>query len=126
VYKTAGYKCEICGGQGRRHPVECHEVWHYDDKARVQKLERMIALCPACHEVKHIGLAEVRGRAQEAMKHLAKVNGWTFPQAMRYVSWAFEVWQHRSRFQWKLDLSHLASHGVRIDNIKPQQGRPEA
>ncbi|MEG5910519.1 hypothetical protein [Enterobacter mori] len=29
--RTAGWKCQICGGKGPRWPVECHEIWHYDD-----------------------------------------------------------------------------------------------
>jgi hypothetical protein len=64
VYRQADYRCEICGGKGPEHPVECHEVWRYDDRTSVQMLVRMIALCPACHQVKHIGLANVHGRAR--------------------------------------------------------------
>ena len=26
-YKQAGNKCEVCGGEGRAHLVEAHEVW---------------------------------------------------------------------------------------------------
>ncbi len=48
VYRQADYRCEICGGRGPEHPVECHEVWRYDDRTHVQMLVRMIALCPAC------------------------------------------------------------------------------
>jgi hypothetical protein len=62
VAAQTGNRCEICGGRGRRWPVECHEVWHYDDEVKVQRLERLAALCPACHEVKHAGLASKRGR----------------------------------------------------------------
>jgi hypothetical protein len=46
VAAEAGKRCEICGGRGRRWPVECHEVWHYDDATKVQRLERLVALCP--------------------------------------------------------------------------------
>src|SRR5574337_1863360 len=51
--------CEICGGVGPKHPVECHEIWEYDEKNRTQKLAGMIALCPDCHMVKHFGFARV-------------------------------------------------------------------
>lgn len=27
VYEQADRRCEVCGGRGSRHPVECHEVW---------------------------------------------------------------------------------------------------
>ncbi len=113
VYRRAGYTCEICGGTGPKHPVECHEVWRYDDDRKVQRLVRMIALCPACHRVKHIGKASVDGRYAEARRHLAQVNGWTQEQAERYVKASFRVWKRRSRHAWTLDVSILESERYR-------------
>ena len=46
VYAKANNICEICGGKGNKHAVECHEIWEYDDKEHIQKLIGMIALCP--------------------------------------------------------------------------------
>jgi hypothetical protein len=112
VYERANHRCEVCGGRGTRHPVECHEVWEYDEAAGVQRLLRMIALCPACHEVKHIGLAGVKGRGEIAEAHLATVNGWTPDTAARHVSEAFAVWRARSRQSWSLDISSLEIYGV--------------
>ena len=60
VAADAGDRCEICGARGRRWPVECHETWDYDDDRKIQRLQRLVALCPACHEVKHAGLASKR------------------------------------------------------------------
>jgi transposase-like protein len=106
-YKKAGYKCEVCGGKGPKHPVECHEIWKYDDEELTQTLEGMIALCPSCHEVKHIGLAGIRGRQAQAIEHLSKVNGITFEEATLYVEHCFEEWSRRSQKEWKLDISIL-------------------
>jgi hypothetical protein len=107
VYRQADYRCEVCGGRGPEHPVECHEVWRYDDRTRVQLLIRMIALCPACHEVKHLGFANVKGKGAQARAHLARVNGWTPAQADAYISEAFRVWAQRSGGPWTLDLEGL-------------------
>jgi hypothetical protein len=107
VYRQAGYRCEICGGRGPEHPVECHEVWRYDDRTRVQLLVRMIALCPDCHQVKHIGLANVRGNGAKARAHLARVNGWALEQADTFIGEAFRVWAQRSQGPWTLDLEGL-------------------
>ena len=101
----AGNRCEVCGGRGPRWPVECHEIWSYDDKNYIQKLEGLIALCPSCHEVKHIGLAGVRGRSLKAEKHLAKVNGWSEEDVRNYIEYSFELWSRRSKHEWNLDLS---------------------
>jgi hypothetical protein len=112
VSEKAGRRCEVCGGRGNRHPVECHEVWEYDEQAGVQRLIRMVALCPACHEVKHIGLAGIRGRGEIARDHLARVNDWAPEVAARYVNEAFDLWRMRSRRNWSLDISSLAAYGI--------------
>lgn len=107
VYRRADYECEVCGGQGDEHPVECHEVWSYDDAAHVQTLERMIALCPACHEVKHFGYASSQGHQTRAMEHLAEVNDWSFQTAIQHVENAFDTWRKRSKHEWTVDTSIL-------------------
>lgn len=107
VYKKAGNVCEICGGIGNNHPVECHEVWEYDEKTHVQKLARMIALCPDCHSVKHLGRAQFVGIYEKAFKHLMKINGWDKHTAEQYVKNIFIQWENRSKHQWKLDLDEL-------------------
>jgi hypothetical protein len=113
VAAAAGNRCEVCGGRGRRWPVECHEVWAYDDNQRIQRLERLVALCPACHQVKHAGLASKRGRLEAVVEHLAEVNGWTADDAGLYLEAAFEIWAARSRHQWRLDISVLrARYGI--------------
>ena len=110
VYRAAGYKCEICGGVGDKWPVECHEVWHYDDEHHAQTLVRMIALCPACHAVKHMGRSFAVGKGSQALVHLAAVNGWSVLEAARYYADAFDVWEERSRHKWRLDLSALQAY----------------
>ena len=112
TYRVYRYRCGVCGGVGERHPVECHEIWRYDDAKRIQKLMGLIALCPPCHEVKHMGFANTRGRGAIATAHLAKVNGWTLPEAARYVQKQFAVWMQRSRFDWQVDLEWLEERGI--------------
>lgn len=107
TYAAANNRCEICNGVGPSHPVECHEKWHYDDKKKIQKLEGLIALCPACHKVKHIGLSEARGEYEEALAQLCKVNKWDSIEATEYVQAVFDLWHLRSRHQWKVDISVL-------------------
>lgn len=107
VRQRSGDKCEVCGGVGSRWPVECHEVWDYDDVARVQRLEGLIALCPSCHEVKHIGRAEAVGNLDRAVLHLMRVNNWTDDEAEVYIYDAFTTWRARSDHDWTLDISYL-------------------
>ncbi len=110
--QAAGYRCEICGGRGSKWPVEAHEIWDYNDSTHVQTLMGLIALCPDCHSVKHMGLAVARGREKQALEHLAHVNGWTVDDAQLYVEVQFEVWSQRSTHSWTLDIGWLAQHGI--------------
>ncbi len=107
--ERAGHRCEVCGAGAR---LECHEVWEYDDERHVQRLSGLTALCSRCHEVKHIGLAGVRGRGERAMRHLARVNGWSAQDAELYVESVFETWHRRSRHDWALDIGWLDRHGI--------------
>jgi len=112
VYKRANYKCEICGGKGKRWPVECHEVWQYDDEANRQTLVRMIALCPSCHAVKHIGRTSATGDLESAIKHICKVNGWSRQDAKLYIEASFEVWASRSIKEWDVNIEALKEYGI--------------
>ncbi len=122
IYQKANYLCEVCGGRGEKWPVECHEIWLYDDKNHEQKLSGLIALCPSCHEVKHIGLAGVRGRADIAEAHLIKVNGWTRKQAEEYLEKVKAVWRKRSLYDWEIDFTWLEEQfGIRIESKTQKQ-----
>jgi hypothetical protein len=112
--ERAGARCEVCGGRGTRWPVECHEIWEYDDEKHIQTLVGLIALCPMCHAVKHIGRQFAIGRAHYAIMHLSKVNNWGEEDVEAYLEHCFEQHAFRSRFQWELDVSYLATLGLKV------------
>jgi hypothetical protein len=114
VYERAGDRCEICGRRGSEHPVECHEIWEYDEDRSVQRLAGLVALCPSCHEAKHIGYASSIGRGSQARAHLARVNGWSMEDVELYLEMQFEQWSRRSQHEWSLDISWLSQFGMDI------------
>ena len=120
-YKKANYVCEICNdngkNQGYNHPVECHEIWEYDDEKNIQKLGGLISLCPKCHKVKHVGLAEINGELDLVIKHITKVNKITKEEATTSIENAMLTWNMRSQYEWKLDISYLDDYLIN-DNDK--------
>lgn len=104
-YALAGNICEICGGKGRRWPVEAHEIWDYNEASKTQCLKGLIALCPRCHEVKHIGRAFAVGNGGRAVQQLMTVNNWSEADTQNYIKAAFETWDKRSGEDWTLDVS---------------------
>lgn len=112
-------RCECCG---RYADLECHEVWNYDDHAQIQRLEKLCGLCSQCHEVKHFGLATENGRSAHVLKWFCSVNEMPPCDAIKYIERAFKVHSIRSQFDWKLDVSHLARFGVRLDRFGREIG----
>jgi 5-methylcytosine-specific restriction endonuclease McrA len=118
AYAAAGYRCEICGGRGPRHPVELHERYSYDEHAHppVQRITGLIVLCPACHAVKHMYrtgavAAENNNRAvlDGALRHLREVNGWTGQQLDRYLAQVRREYERREAIgPWTADYSALS------------------
>jgi len=89
--------------------MNLHEIWNYDDKMHVQKLEGLILLCRMCHHVKHIGLAGIlanQGKLDydKAIEHFCKVNDCTKKEFEKHKAKAFEIWRERSEYEWNQDF----------------------
>jgi len=116
VYQKANYKCEICNNKDPKHPIECHEIFEYDDKNHLQRLVRLVALCKGCHQCCHWGLWQLKGKEPKLYKHIMKVNDWTKLEAQKHVKESFETWNQRSQIDWDLDLSILVDqYGLNMD-----------
>ena len=113
AYKRSGYRCSKCGAKGR---LEAHEVWRYDDEKALQKLENVVALCRNCHEIKHIGRTQLKGRDADAMEHFMKVNHCSQMDYHAALAEANEEYFRRNRVEgWVTDVSWLKDKfGIKI------------
>lgn len=106
AYARAGGRCCICGRRATR--LEAHEKWSYDEKLALQKLEDVVALCHACHEVKHISRTQLMGRGMEAMEHFMKVNGVSQMEYHAALQQSNEEYLRRNKVEgWVTDISWL-------------------
>ncbi|HGU9824348.1 TPA: hypothetical protein ACNFPD_003454 [Enterobacter cancerogenus] len=69
-----------------------------------------------------MGFSELRGKKDEAVAHLALVNGWSLQGAFDYVDEAFDVWRERSRHAWQLDISWLETQGIKLQDETASEG----
>lgn len=113
-YQRSGYVCEICGGVGLTHPVECHENWHYDIKTNKQTLISAMCLCPSCHECHHLGFSlsvtnNKVATAKRLIDYLADINKITTNQATALFVDAFKMWAYLSYVtpKWDLDINNV-------------------
>ena len=105
--------------------LEAHERWSYNEETKIQKLERIIALCHRCHSLTHHGLAGIRQVHKFAEKHLMKVNGWTEVQVSEHCVEQWSLWKERSKIEWKLDVSLISDSGLEVVPIKMTKKQEE-
>lgn len=105
--------CEVCHhpsfyGDGTRNP-DCHEIWEFDGAASppTQRLVGVVALCGACHETQHSGLAELNDRWDSVIATLCRVNGWDRTDAEADIERSRERYRDLSNIEWDLDLTLL-------------------
>ena len=103
LVKALGGECSVCG---YNKIVEIHHI-----NGRVSdEFDNLMALCPNCHLVKHIGHATNIGLGLHAVKHLAKINKWSTKQALDYRDKAYALWLTRSRFSWEMNISFIEEY----------------
>jgi len=109
TYRAYNYRCGICNGTGSKHPVECHEVWAYDDIDHIMALPSLIALCPRCHSVKHMGFAQTRGAQalSDAINHMAAVNEISVEDCIQYIRYYDDIMCMRSQYEWLINKASL-------------------
>lgn len=100
-------KCEICGATPKS--IDCHERWEYDEVNKVQTLKGFVAICKACHLVKHIGLTSIlagKGQIdmQNIIEHFMHVNNCEMDVFLEHRAYAYEQWRQRSSQDWKVDF----------------------
>lgn len=106
AYARAGGRCMICGAPSKR--LEAHERWEYNEKAAVQRLADVVAVCKACHEVIHIGRTALLGGEERACGHFMKVNGCSYSDYRKALGEANEAHRRRNSVkEWALDLKYL-------------------
>ncbi|MGX5694811.1 hypothetical protein ACWKWP_01320 [Agromyces soli] len=113
--EAAGRRCVICGSESfgpNRTPQnpDCHEMWVFEvvDSVLVQRLERLVALCKACHNVQHAGRAEKLGLTGDVVDTLCRVNRWVPAEAEDDIDRAWDRYELMSHLEFDLDLRALA------------------
>ena len=94
--------CQDCGSWSH---LEAHEFWSYDPATSIQSLIGIRSLCQRCHEMQHLGRANVTGRFPAAFDRLCRVNRLRDDERAGYREAVFDKFLERSERLWDLDLS---------------------
>ncbi len=111
VYAQAGFKCQICGAEGK---LNCHEIWEYEEENLVQHLKGFHAVCSMCHHVTHFGMSSILASQghldiEEVVGHFMKVNDVSREAFEEHLLDAADIWSCRSQFEWVLDYGQWAA-----------------
>lgn len=114
-YSKAKNRCAICGKEDS--DLEAHEVWEFEINAQTQTLVDIIALCPACHGVKHIRNSERIGYGKHSKSHFIKTNNCSelmFGKHYAEAQFLFEERNEVLRWKLKADLASFGGEGFEI------------
>jgi hypothetical protein len=111
IYKRVNYKCECCGCYRNKY-LEAHERWSYNEETKIQKLERIIALCKLCHKSVHYGHSKKDIiKINEHLKKIKKIND---EELKIHIKEAKELRNKRNKINWELDCSIISNSGFEI------------
>lgn len=116
-YARSNHRCAICGASGI--DLDAHEVWEFDIKTKTQTLKDIIALCSACHGVKHMRNSERIGYGDSAKAHFIKVNRCSdvaFAGHYAEAQMLFDQLNEIERWKIKADLTKFGGAGIEIKN----------
>jgi hypothetical protein len=100
-YELAGNKCEICGKETPN--LAAHEVWTFDVDNKTQTLKEIVALCPACHGVKHFRNSTRIGYGEQSKAHFMKINNCDFNAFMEHYLEAQATFDELSKIKkWEI------------------------
>ena len=105
IIKTHDGKCDYCDSTENLH---CHEVWHYDMKTGVQRLDDIEVCCNMCHFVKHLGNAHRLANAgqldiESVYDHFCKVNGCSRDILIEHTRNVANIKMRMERIEWSTD-----------------------
>lgn len=114
-YARANHCCSICGINNVE--LDAHEVWDFNISTKTQTLKDIIALCPACHGVKHMRNSERIGYGENSKRHFLKINNCddiTFAGHYTEAQFLFDERNKVERWKIKADLDKFGGKGIEI------------
>lgn len=141
-YGMTGHRCAICGGRGgyiadkilgpeeKRFGVDCHEVWEWDQPdadtgVGIQRLRRLLVVCPSCHSTFHSAyftrLGANKGMGAEVADFIENrrmlINGVNAETLIEQLDLARDKLNEiKSVDKWILDLETLGQQQYMLDH----------
>lgn len=116
-YAKTKNRCAICGKT--TDILHAHEVWRFDSEKKTQTLTDILALCPACHGVKHFRNSERIGFYEQAKAHFIDVNGCDELEFAAHYATAQEEFERLNQvYRWHViaDLKRFGGHNMVIQD----------
>ncbi len=132
VYKREKHTCEFCKRNCFEHnfPIHAHEKWEYKHNSGTRKLVKIMAACPQCHAIQHIGRQKILYNNNQIsikefiqnFRHYSFVNKIEFEQAiMDYFEFTKEDILACPSMEWKHKLGEYNKYEQMMDEAITQK-----
>jgi hypothetical protein len=125
TFSRDNLRCIICE---QKRPLECHEVFSYDDITGTATLVRLESRCADCHACNHLGRLLKRNPRgfKQALASIGRLNRISPPEVISLVQEAFKLHKSRTR-PWRTkvaeDLLHVYPELTRLEGDCSAEGK---
>lgn len=103
TFARDNHLCVICG---QRLPLECHEVFSYDDTTGIALLKKLESRCTDCHACNHLGRLRKQSPEEfkQALIRIGSINKMRPGEVILLVKEAFRLHKTRTR-PWEVRVT---------------------
>lgn len=112
-------QCAVCDVQKTEDEIDIQELWHFDDKLKIQKLVCYYPICISCQDHSYMPNESDKEELESFVEFFKKVNKWSTEQAIEHINQALALQKMRDQSDWIVDVEYLVSEL----NIQPNSFR---
>jgi len=100
--RAARRACQVYSDAASASPLNCHELWDYNDDQSTATLVGLRIQCRNCDSAVHMGRAVRLGFGNTALAQLVKVNLIGAREARMLYRSALDEWRLRNKKHWRI------------------------
>ncbi len=102
-------QCAICDAQKSDDEIDVQELWHFDDKRKIQKLICYYPICINCQDYSYMPSDPGGEERQSFVDFFKTVNKWSADQANDHINQALALQKMRDQSDWIVDVAYMVN-----------------
>lgn len=102
-------ECAVCGVQKTEDEIDIQELWHFDDKYKIQKLLCYYPICINCQNHSYTPSEPDSEENESFFEFFKTINQWSAEQVKDHINQAVALQKMRDQSEWIVDVEYLVT-----------------